>query len=216
MPLFPELSDKSPEELLRAFDSGPGPTDDVEEEEILPWLDEVARFVAEKGEAGLNALLQRLLGADEAHARAILGSLAFLPKDVRDKHRPRLEGLVRSFLADPRPAVLAEAVDALRYLDGAGAENAVRPLLEHASPEVVGSALRFFAHHRPAEARPLLLRALQSPEPLVRENAVDELDDLGCVEALPQLRGLVDDEDENVRQAARTAVSNLEELQSEK
>lgn len=216
MPLSPNLSARSPEELLRAFDSGPSPADDVEPEEMPLWLEEVAMLIAEKSEAGLTALLQRLPGADEDHTQAILASLAFLPEEVRDRNRPPLEGLALSFLADPRPAVVADAVDALRYLDCPGAEKSVRPLLEHAAPEVAGSALRYYAHYRPAEALPLLLRALQSPEPLVRENAVDELDDLGCVEALSQLRELLDDEDEDVRQAARTAVDNLEELQSEK
>ena len=212
MPPAPKLAARSLDELLRAFDSGPHPADAVEEEEIPLWLDEVAMLIAEKGEAGLAALLQRLPGPEEARVRAILAGLAFLPVDVRQKNRPRLERLLLPFLEDPRPTIIAEAVDALRHLDCPAAVKHLRPLLKQRSPEVVGSVLRFLAQHWPDEARPVLMQALESPEPLVRENAVDELDDLGCVAALPQLRQLLDDEDEDVRQAARTAVSNLEEL----
>jgi HEAT repeat protein len=216
MPLFPELSARSLEELLRLFDSGLEPADAVEDEERPLWLDEVATQVAAQGEAGLNALLQRLPAADEPHARALLLGLSFVPEGVRQKNRTRLEGVLLSFLADSRPAVVAQAVDALSDLGFAQAGERVLALLNHPAPEVVGSALRFLARQRPEQARPVLLRSLESSQALVRENAVDELDDLGAVEALPMLRRLLNDEDEDVRQAARTAVRNLEELLPDK
>jgi hypothetical protein len=215
MPFFPELSTRSPEELLRAFDCGPRPADAVDEEEIPLWLDEVAMQVAEEGESGLNALLQRLPAADEAHARAILLGLSFVPEDVRAKNQLRLQGVLLSVLDDPRPWVVAQAVDTLRHLGYQQVSERVLALLNRPAPEIVGSALRFLARYRPEQARPILMRALESAQALVRENAVDELDDLGCVEALPLLRGLLNDQNENVRQAARTAVSNLEELLKE-
>ena len=40
--------------------------------------------------------------------------------------------------------------------------------------------------------------------------AVDELDDLECVSALPRIRKLLQDPHNDVRQAAATAVRNLE------
>ena len=59
-------------------------------------------------------------------------------------------------------------------------------------------------------AKPLLYDALSSSHPIVRENAIDELDELDCKEALPRIRTLLDDPDKNVRQAAKTAIENLD------
>jgi hypothetical protein len=214
MPLFPELAGRSLDDLLRMFDAGPSPADAIDEEEIPLWLDEVATLAAKKGEVGLAALLQRLPAADEPHLRAILLASSFVPVEVREKDRPRLQEVMVSLLGDPRPWVVADAIAALRYLECREARGRILGLLDGGPPPVIGSALRFLAWYDPNEARPVLLRGLESPEPLVRENAVDELDELECIEALPQLRRLLTDEDENVRQAARTAVSNLEALQT--
>jgi HEAT repeat protein len=212
MPLFPELAARPLEDLTRAFASGPAPADSVPEEEVPLWLDEVAVALAARGQEGLDALLQRLPATDEPRLRAALLALSFLPEEVKEKNRAGLEGLLLPLLQDPRPDVVAAAVDALTEVGGEAAGERVLPLLEHPAAEVVSSALRFLARRAPLEvSKPALLRALESPESLVRENAADELDDLGCVEALPRLRRLLDDEDEDVRQAARTAVSHLED-----
>jgi HEAT repeat protein len=216
MPLYPELNGRSLEALLQGFDSGPTPADAIDGEEIPLWLGEVAVTVAKKGEAGLTALLQRLPTADEDHTRAILLALPFVPADVREKNRPRLQALLLSYLADDRPWVVADAIDTLRHLESREASDHIRSLLDRGEPPVVSSALRFLAWYDPNEAKPVLLRGLESPEPLVRENAVDELDELECVEALPQLRRLLADEDQDVRQAAQTAVNNLEDVQAQR
>jgi HEAT repeat protein len=55
------------------------------------------------------------------------------------------------------------------------------------------------------------MAALTSKEPIVRQNAVDELDELNFSQALPAIKRLLRDKDRSVRQAARTAVRNLEE-----
>lgn len=55
-------------------------------------------------------------------------------------------------------------------------------------------------------------KALKSPEPIVRQNALDELDELECKEALPCIAGLLDDPDEGVREAAHWAVGHLESV----
>jgi hypothetical protein len=215
MALFPELAARSPEELARAFDTGPTSADTVPEEEVPLWLDEVALALAENGEPGLNALLQRVASADEQHLGAIFLAVSSVKGNVRRKYQRQLQQLLLSFLDDPRPDVVAGAVDGLTILGAKDVGDRVLPLLDHPSPYVVGSALRYLARHHPEEARPALLRALQAADPIVRQNAVDELDEMSCVEALPQLRPLLNDEDEDVRLAARTAVSNLEDLLTE-
>lgn len=61
----------------------------------------------------------------------------------------------------------------------------------------------------PDKAIPLLLESLESKDAIVRENAIDELDELEIKEAIPYLSKLVNDPDINVRQAAETALENL-------
>jgi HEAT repeat protein len=75
---------------------------------------------------------------------------------------------------------------------------------------VVGSALRFFARCDPVRAVPLLEKALKAEEPIVRQNAVDELDEMNHRPALEKIKRLLRDPDKDVRQAARTAVAHLE------
>ncbi|MGK7949974.1 MAG: HEAT repeat domain-containing protein [Xenococcaceae cyanobacterium] len=61
----------------------------------------------------------------------------------------------------------------------------------------------------PREARSLLLESLQDSHCVVRESAIDEIDELNLVEAIPVLRPLLNDSSIEVRQAAETAIKNL-------
>ena len=56
----------------------------------------------------------------------------------------------------------------------------------------------------------MLERALHSKEPVVRQNAVDELDEMNYTPALAKIKRLLADPDKDVRQAASTAVAHLE------
>ena len=56
----------------------------------------------------------------------------------------------------------------------------------------------------------MLIAALKDPHYIVRENAIDELDDLEYYQALPDIRALLQPgEHEDVIQAAETAIENL-------
>jgi HEAT repeat protein len=210
MSIYPELEHLPPEELIAAFEAGPGSAAGLSADEHDLWLDEVACKIAAHGERGLDFLLRRLGTADEARLRALLLGFSFADPEALRKRGGEVQGQLRAFLLDHRPGIVAGAVDTLSHLgDGEAAERVV-PLLRHPSPFVVGSALRFLSRHRPDMARPLLRQALESPEWVIRENAVDELDELNDREALPQLRRLLSDEHEHVRQAARSAVEHLE------
>jgi HEAT repeat protein len=54
-----------------------------------------------------------------------------------------------------------------------------------------------------------LLAALHDPSFIVRESAIDELDELQAVASLPALANLLQDPDPDVREAARTAYDHL-------
>jgi HEAT repeat protein len=55
----------------------------------------------------------------------------------------------------------------------------------------------------------MLIHALSDQEFIVRENAIDELGELGQPEAIPYLQPLLNDEHPDVRQAAETAIEVL-------
>lgn len=83
-------------------------------------------------------------------------------------------------------------------------------LRDHTSPYVRGAVLRFVSELYPELATKLLFESLRDQHALVRQNAIDELDDLGMIESLPSIRLLLNDSHPDVRQAAQTAVANLE------
>ena len=208
--LSPELSRWTTRELMQWFadpsNLSAWPADDWD---LL--LDEVAVRIAEEGGAdGIHFLLSNLRNAAEPHAKADLLGLSFAAEALTAQQQDEVMAALGGLLDDPRPLVVARAIDCHRHLGVTETRSDIRRLLSHPSPYVVGSVLRFMARHHPDEAIPLLERSLDSPEPIVRENAIDELDELGRVTALPRIKALLNDSDKNVRQAARTAVASLE------
>jgi HEAT repeats len=207
--LSPELSQQSPKELMDWFaDSAPNGKECDPDHELL--LEEVAVHLAQTGSAGFDFLLSQLAGADEPHGLAILVGLSYTDEKLSSKKRAKVEESVRACLDDNRPLIVARAIDTLRHLGCKVARKDVLKFRKHKSPYVVGSLLRFMAAHFPQDAISLLEEALDSPEPIVRENAVDELDELGHRPALAKIKRLLKDESKDVRQAARTAVKHLE------
>jgi HEAT repeat protein len=215
MRLFPGLSRRPPGELRRWFL-------DRDREAKVPdgegesWLTEVATGIARSGADGINWLLSQLPDVDAPRQRAILIALASAEKKLSDRKRKAICTLARTLLGNRQALVVAEAIDTLNHLGCLEAFADVFQLLEHPSPYVVGSVLRYLARHDPTTAVPLLVKALESGAPVVRQNAVDELDELDYLPALSKIRRLLDDKDEDVRHAARTAVSHLEESEHER
>lgn len=211
MAFIPELEGRPIPELLTFLDTAEDGVGGVPEDELPLWLDEAARRIGESGAKGLEELLRRVTGPGDAPRLAsVLLGLSFVPREALAGRRDEVRGALLARALGASPHVAARAIDALRHLEYREAQGQILPLLEHGSPYVVGSVLRYLSTHAPDIARPLLLKALNSPEPVIRSNAIDELDGLDCVEALPRLRALLTDPDENVRQAAQTAVENLE------
>jgi HEAT repeat protein len=208
--LSPELRGKTPPELMRWF-ADPDGANDLEPEDREILLEEAAVHLAERGGAGIDFLLASTRAADDLQMRAILLGLSFTGENIAAPKKAEVHKAVIGFLHDARPMIAAGAVEALNHLGCREARAEILTLLKHSSPDVVGSVLRFMAHLFPKEAVPLLEEALDSPEPLLRENAIDELDELGYTPALPKIKTLLKDRNKDVRQAARAAVKNLEE-----
>lgn len=177
------------------------------------WLHEAAVQLAESGPAGVRFLLAGIPSATEWRLKAILLGLSAV-KDPSTRMRKEICEVGKKFLTDDRPLIVAEAVDLLNRLKCTDARDSILSLQRHPSPYVVGSVLRFLARHFPATAVPLLERSLTSRQSVVRQNAIDELDELNSVQSLPAIRRLMRDNNRQVRQAAKTAVKNLEKLKS--
>jgi hypothetical protein len=203
---YPELDQLNLEALAARFKMPPPEG----EAYAAAYYSEVASLIAKQGERGIAFLEEQLDKEDTARMRAILFALT----------KPGLEkplGTERlvSYLADARPEIVAATVDGLRRQRKADHTGRVLSLLHHPSPYVRGSVLRFMSELHPDNALPLLFAALSDEHFIVRENAADELGELGRPEALPHLRSLLADPDPDVRQAAQTAIEILEAKSSD-
>lgn len=199
--LRPELADLDVEALIDRLVAA-YPLDD---EYAATYYDDVAQHLRARGQRGTDALLELLPTSDELRAASILLALSSPPADAS------AITVLRAYLGDTRPRVLMEGIDGLSYLGDRDAHDQIVTLHDHASPYVRGAVLRYLSRLFPDEALPYLRAAIRDPHFVVRESAIDELDELDAVEALEDIRRLLSDPHEDVRQAARTAVANLEE-----
>jgi hypothetical protein len=145
-----------------------------------------------------------------ARLRAVLFALSQVNSE---RDREWVKVLLLHYLEDERPEILAEAIDGLRH-QKARYTIRVLMLLNHPSAQVRSSVLRFFAALHPNRALPLLLLALHDSDPLVRENAADELGDLGDRRAIQPLQELCQDSCQNVREAAESALEMFDNLKN--
>lgn len=203
MTLFPELDNLDLAGLIESFTGDPldGP------EYGRTYYDEVAYQIGQQGDEGLNYLWDRQGQVDADRQGAILLALSTLELRL---DRP-VEELLRSNLDSEHPLVVADAIDGLQYRGIDTPEVRAQVLVhdDHPSKWVRAAVLRYLSRLFPDEARPILVEALQDLEPLIRENAIDELDDMGAVEFIPEIESLLNDLHPNVREAAAIALDNL-------
>jgi HEAT repeat protein len=211
MGVFPQLeAPRSLETLLEHFDHDPGFVPGVREAEGELWYSEVALKVAEHGEAGLDHLLAYVSSADEVRLGAILLAFGFLPPGLSSKRLREVREVLLTFLHDARPLLVMQAIDSLNQLGHGQDTGRVLALLKHKSPYVHGAILRFLQQHQAETAERVALSALGSPVAVVRMQALETLDELSCVEALPRVRRCLGDRDPSVQQTARAVLKHLE------
>jgi len=182
----------------------------IPKDEYESRIQELALAIAQTGREGTDSLLAFTPYADEMRLRAILVAVGCVKQALSEQQRQYVVALARRLLSDKRPMIVAEAVDTLTALDYRKAKKLIAGLYRHSSPYVRGSVLRYFARQHPKEAIPLLERALNSKQAIVRQNAVDELEEMNYAPVVAKIKVLLADPDKDVRQAAKTAVENLE------
>ncbi len=202
MSFYPELENLNVEELLALFWQSP-----LEEEDPFLYYSEVANTIARKYKEGIILLSEQIEKADTPRLIGIIFALTQEPQNNSNLHN-----LLCGYLNDERPMVVAETIDALRRLEEKDSINKILTLQNHPSPYVRGSVLRYVARLYPEKAMSLLIQALNDTDFLVRENAADELGELGVVTVIPLLHPLLTDSSQDVREAAQTAIEMLEDV----
>lgn len=199
MSIYQELDTLNLSELINCWYNPPIDGDEY----AASYYSEVASAIRSQPEQGIKFLLEQVKKADTDRLGAILFFLP--PLDSSD-----MSNILLHYLDDERPLIVANAIDGLVRQGEKNAIDRVLALRTHPSAYVRGSVLRFISHFYPESARSLLIEALQDPVYIVRENAIDELEELEVVEAIPYIRPLLLDPNSDVRLAAQTAIENLE------
>jgi HEAT repeat protein len=194
-----DLDREEVEELVERLRAPLSPEDEVHFD-----YDDIAAALARKGPEGLDALVRQMNVGDERRVRAALFGISVSPAGAA-LHSDR----ILTFLNDSRSGVVTEAVYALGRAQLRLPHVEVRLLANHSSQHVRGAVLHYLARIGASDAYEVAVGALQDPEFIVREAAVDVLDELKRPEAIDPLSALLSDPERDVRQAVRTAIENL-------
>jgi hypothetical protein len=198
--LYRELESKMVPELLAAFD---GPLLDGEEYQAS-FYDDVAQRIVELG--GSEQLGDRLDTDDDDRLAALLGALS--SRQAASVDRVERQVVFRRALLHHYPSVVAAAVDGLRSINDLEVRDQVFDLIATAPPIVRASGLGYMRTMFEEEAAPLLLAALDDPDPIVRFAAVNELDDLDGFSDRATFERMLDDPDADVSAVARYIVDH--------
>ncbi|MGI5222430.1 HEAT repeat domain-containing protein [Nocardia sp. CA-290969] len=173
-------------------------------DEYDDYYEAVARELYEQGGPGVEVLTQELAGGRVSQLRAALTVLA-----MHQGSEPAFAEYVKALAGDSEPVVAADAVRLLGSFGMTELGELIRGMGDHPSPFVRAGVLDYLARAEPESAYPALIQGLRDSAYVVRETAVDALDDLDLTEAITSIELLLEDPHEDVRQAARTAVDNL-------
>lgn len=171
--------------------------------------DEIAHELVKHGEDGIRVLLRALDSSDVIRYRSIIRALGWKAKTECSTYMPRIRRILRAALKDPRPFVAEDALRSLTTQLLRVRKQRVLAMFRHGNPSMMSQALSHICRFYPRAARPCIETAMKSRYYLVRASAIDEIDDAGMREFLPEVRRLLADRHRDVRQAAETAVRNL-------
>jgi len=202
--VFPQLNLLPLAELQARFRAAPPKDPDLEGDYQL-WYEELAVCIRKRdADEGARFLREEAARADPDRLASIFLALAWFGESDRAHADVLIEGL-----HNPDEHVAARAIDGLASVGGRGITEHILALSADPRELVRSAVLRFARQVLPDRAAKLLLDALGDPHYIVRENAIDELDELDYTPALPGIQALLTDPHPHVRQAALTAIANL-------
>jgi hypothetical protein len=201
MPLYPELATLSFAELLTAFEQPRYP-------DGATFYQEVAIAIRAAGDLGLGFLLGKLTTSRTMQLRGAILGVTFPPAQERAL-ATHIQHSIQQLIGHPHPLVAMEAIDALCLLGDRTPAAIVLGCAHHKSPYVRGAVARYVAALVPDHIKTVVLPALQDPHYIVRESAIDALDETNRVDARKAIQPLLSDPHPHVRQAAETALAQL-------
>jgi hypothetical protein len=186
MSVYPELDGLSLAGLIQSFYGSP-----IDRKSYATaYYEEVAARIGEHGNDGVRFLMNQASSVDhdEPRLRAVMLGLTMARVDD-----PWGERLLHAHLGDRRPSIVTGVIDGLTTLHALAAHDRVLALAAHRSPYVRGAVLRYLAALFPDEARTLLLAGLRDRHFVVRESAIDELDEMEAAEAVDAIWPMLND-----------------------
>jgi hypothetical protein len=179
-----------------------------DDEDEFSYYSEIAwQIFQNMGERGIEDVLSKSLkNLNDAQLRSIIFLMGC--SSQKEKYESRLG----QYLSDIRPSIVAETINSLSLLKASNYLPIIVDMYGNTISAIVkGSILRYMQRLQYPKAKEVLVLALNDREPIVRENALDELDELGDSDVIPYIIPLLKDDNANVRQAAQTTLLNLEE-----
>ena len=207
--MYPELKGLSLNDLITRFRARKLRTGSSQFARDL-LCDEIAFEIVSRGSRGTCALMDNISVDSEPKYRSALCALSSAHRHIRS-HRTisRVARFLGSAFEDKRPLVKAEALSGLADLRVKLRVEHVAALLRSKNPYLASSALKYVCALYPQRSHAALASAIKSPHFLVREAALDEIDDRHLSSFLPKIYALLNDRHPHVRQAAETACANL-------
>lgn len=185
------ISDKSFEELISLFFFDVLNDDD--------YYDVVAYNLALNYQEQLQSMLHLL---SFNRLRGAICGLGLAGKELN--YKPN----IKTYLDHENPLIVAATIDALRRTDG-GLWDHISILSDHESPYVRGAVLRYCKATLRQESTGILLLALKDSHPVVRENALDELEGIADETMVSCVSELLNDPDSSVRTAAENLIYSI-------
>jgi hypothetical protein len=215
MSYLPYLDNLTLEKLIARF-HGPNPEGDG-----YIYYDEVAIKIREKGKIGnrwLTRTLKIMDDSDEERLRAVLLALRFSHDSefggivpLASSQKRAFSARLLAYLDDERPFIVGDTIEALRCIRAKDALDRVLRLRDYPHYYVRCQVLSYMQALHHEISFPILTEALKDEEYWVREEACDQLSELGNADALPYLRSLLIDSSPYVQQAAKNAIESIED-----
>lgn len=177
------------------------------------YFQELANKICATGNEGIQTILSFLQENISDISESVRASSSILGLSSYPEVLEQNENLFSFALDHPTECIQFSAITF--YLDQnikIGKERILQKIT-HQSPYVRSGVLRYMSRFYTPEAHQLLIDALKDPSYIVRESAVDELDEsdhgfeAGTLKEI--LQPLINDPHPHVRQAVITALSNL-------
>jgi HEAT repeat protein len=171
----------------------------------------IAESVSRRGEAGRDSARSRKRAGIEALKDRVLAERANRPREFD----PALEAEWLEQLDDPDPEVRADAVWSLSVdePDDAAEERRARVislLATDSDPRVRAAAAERLGEIHSSDSIAALVRSLSDPEQEVVLASIEALEEAGDTAVIPDLEALLDNPDEEIRDAAEFAISFLQ------